>query len=64
MSDLYIYEKLLKNIRERRELVQETLFEGPVPDFTAFKELRARLGELAVIEQDLKLLLERVTSDE
>tara|TARA_R100000963_G_C4552808_1_gene45029 strand:+ start:200 stop:394 length:195 start_codon:yes stop_codon:yes gene_type:complete len=64
VSELYIYEKLLKNIRERRELVQETLCEGPVPDFTAFKELRARLGELAVLEQDLKALLQRVTSDE
>ncbi len=64
MEDLYIYEKLLKNIRERRKLVEETLCRGPVSDFTAFKELRARLGELAVIEQDLKNLLRKVTSDE
>jgi hypothetical protein len=64
VEDLYIYEKLLKNIRERRKLVEETLCEGPVADFTAFKELRARLGELAVIEQDLKSLLRKVTSDE
>ena len=42
MSDLYIHEKMLKNIRERR----------------------ARLGELAITEQDLKDLLKKVTDDE
>ena len=64
MSDLYIHEKMLKNIRERQEMVREALCFGPVPDFTAFKELRARLGELAITEQDLKDLLKKVTNDE
>jgi hypothetical protein len=32
-----------------------------VPDFTAFKELRAKLGELAQTEQDLKDLLNKVS---
>jgi hypothetical protein len=64
MSDLYIYEKMLKNVRERKNVVQDALCFGPVPDFTAFKELRARLGELAITEQDLKDLLEKVTDDD
>tara|TARA_R110000751_G_scaffold98700_3_gene191853 strand:- start:2774 stop:2968 length:195 start_codon:yes stop_codon:yes gene_type:complete len=64
MSDLYIYEKMLKNVRERQDMVREALCFGPVPDFTAFKELRARLGELAITEQDLKDLLKKVTNDE
>ena len=64
MSDLYIYEKMLKNVRERQNVVKDALCFGPVPDFTAFKELRARLGELAITEQDLKDLLEKVTDDD
>ena len=64
MSDLYIYEKMLKNVLERKNVVKDALCFGPVPDFTAFKELRARLGELAITEQDLKDLLEKVTDDD
>lgn len=64
MSDLYIYEKMLKNVRERQDMVKESLCFGPVLDFVAFKELRARLGELAITEQDLKDLLKKVTNDE
>ena len=64
MSDLYIYDKMLKNVRERQDLLKEALCFGPVLDFTAFKELRARLGELAITEQDLKDLLEKVTDDD
>tara|TARA_R100000655_G_scaffold70672_1_gene108929 strand:+ start:3053 stop:3247 length:195 start_codon:yes stop_codon:yes gene_type:complete len=64
MSDLYMYEKMLKNVRERQNVVKDALCFGPVPDFTAFKELRARLGELAITEQDLKDLLEKVTDDD
>jgi hypothetical protein len=63
MSDLYIYEKMLKNIRERRELITETLCYGPVGDLVAFKELRAKLGELAITEQELKLLLNKANQE-
>ncbi len=64
MSELYIYEKMLKNIRERKDVVVDALCHGPVPDFTAFKELRAKLAELAITEQDLRDLLEKVEDDE
>tara|TARA_A100001201_G_scaffold143587_1_gene145999 strand:- start:1492 stop:1689 length:198 start_codon:yes stop_codon:yes gene_type:complete len=63
MSELYIYEKMLKNIRERQDLVTEALCYGPVADFVAFKELRAKLGELATTEQELKLLLNKVSQE-
>jgi hypothetical protein len=63
VTELYIYEKIRKNIRERREMIRQTLCEGPVPDFTTFKELRARLVELAAIEQEIASLLEKVTDD-
>jgi len=60
-NDLYIYENMLKMIRERSNSVRETICHGPVPDYTAFKELRAKLGELAQTEQDLKDLLNKVS---
>ncbi len=65
MNDLYFYENMLKNVRERRESVIEAICYGAVSDFTAFKELRAKLGELALTEQELKNLLNRISeSDE
>jgi hypothetical protein len=63
-NDLYFYENSLKLIRERRQSVTDTLLEGPVADITAFKELRARLSELAALEQGLKDLLNRITYDD
>lgn len=62
--DLSIYEKLLKVIRERRKSVEDTITNGIVPDFSAFRELRAKLGELAYVEQELKSLLNKVTSND
>jgi len=60
MSDLYIHEKLRNIIRERKELLGQQLLEGQIEDFSAFKELRARLAELANIEQQLQALLKKV----
>jgi|TARA_R110000824_G_scaffold298404_1_gene486634 hypothetical protein len=60
MNELYIYENMLKNVRDRQSMLKEAILFGPVADFTSFKELRARLGELAQTEQDLKDLLEKV----
>tara|TARA_R110000803_G_scaffold98268_1_gene166409 strand:+ start:368 stop:562 length:195 start_codon:yes stop_codon:yes gene_type:complete len=64
MNELYIYENMLKNVRDRQSMLKEAICIGPVADFTAFKELRARLGELAQTEQDLKDLLEKVNKHE
>jgi len=62
-NDLYFYENSLRLIRERRQSTTDTILEGSVVDFTAFKELRARLSELAIMEQELKNLLNRITYD-
>jgi|TARA_R110000824_G_scaffold98284_2_gene234507 hypothetical protein len=64
MSDLYIYEKMLKIMRERRKLIEETITFGSVPDYSAFQDLRAKLGELAFLEQELKNLHNKVIEDE
>ncbi len=58
--DLYIYDNMLKILRQRQEQAQESLCFGAVPDFTAYKEQRAVLAELATLEQELKNLLEKV----
>lgn len=60
-NDLYFYENMLKIVRERQSSVRDAICFGPVADFTAFKELRAKLGELAQTEQDLKNLLNKVS---
>jgi|TARA_R110002020_G_scaffold183295_5_gene379498 hypothetical protein len=63
MDDLYFYNKLINNIRERQKSLEESLCFGPVPDFTAFKELRGRLAELAITEQVLRDLLKKVSDE-
>ena len=40
MQVLYIYEKLLRIIRERKESVNDTICHGAVTDFVSFKELQ------------------------
>ena len=60
MSTLYIHEKLRNIIIDRENIITEQLLQGPVDDITIFKELRARLAELATIKQELDLLLKRI----
>ena len=60
MSTLYIHEKLLNILLEREKTLTDQLVEGQVKDFAAFQELRARLAELANIQQELDLLLKRI----
>jgi|TARA_R110002012_G_scaffold105387_3_gene246289 macrodomain Ter protein organizer (MatP/YcbG family) len=62
--DLYIYENMLKLINERESMISEQILYGQIEDFTNFKEQKARLLELATLKQELKSLLEKVTTDE
>lgn len=62
-GDLLPYEKLLRFIRERKKAVEETLLYGGIGDFTIFREQRAKLSELAALEQELKALLDKVEND-
>ena len=63
MDNIYIFDKMIKNVRERQKSLEESLCFGPVPDFTAFKELRGRLAELAITEQVLRDLLKKVSDE-
>ena len=63
MNELYIYENMLKLIRERIQLIEEATLYGGVSDFTAFQVLRGQLSTLAQLEQDLKNLLDKVTDE-
>ena len=60
MSDLYIHEKVRNIIQDRKKLLAAQLVHGSVEDFSAFKDLRARIAELANIEQELDALLKKV----
>ena len=60
MSDLYIHEKVRNIIQDRKKLLAAQIVQGQVEDFSAFKELRARIAELANIEQELDALLKKV----
>ena len=62
--DLYIYENMLKLINERESMISEQILFGQIENFTNFKEQKARLLELATLKQELKSLLEKVTTDE
>ena len=62
--DLYIYDNMLKILRQRQEQLQESLCFGAVPDFTAYKEQRAVLAELATLQQELKNLQKGIEIDE
>lgn len=62
-SDLQIYEKLLRVIRERKKAVEEGICYGAVLDHPTFREMRGKLSELQVIEQEIKLLLDKVSKE-
>ena len=62
-GDLLPYEKLLRFIRDRKRLVEETLLYGGISDFTVFREQRAKHNELTLLEQELKSLLDKVEND-
>ena len=61
MNDLYIYENMLKVIRERTKALKEAILYGAVVDFTAYQVLRGQLQELGQLEQELKRLLDKVS---
>lgn len=63
MNEFTVVELLFKMIRERKTGLEEVLLTGLVSDFTEFKAVRARVNELALLEQDLKDLLKKVYND-
>ena len=63
-SDLSIYEKLLRSIRDRRNQLEGLLLRGPIADYTIFREHRGRLNELDLMEQELKTLLDKMVQND
>ena len=64
MNDRYYYDNLLKKLEDRENSIKETICFGAVIDYTAFKEMRARLSKISKTKQDLKDLLEKVDNDD
>jgi hypothetical protein len=62
--DLSIYEKLLRSVRDRKKIVEDVLCHGPIADYVVFREQRARLRELELLEQELKDLLNKVVEND
>lgn len=63
-DDLSIYDKLLRAIRSRKSAIEQTLCYGAISDHTVFREQRARLSELAFLEQELKDLLNKMVQND
>jgi hypothetical protein len=61
--ELYLHDKMSNMITQRIENLEQQLLHGSVEDFDNYKELRARLSELATIKQELRLLLKKVEND-
>ena len=58
--DLYIYDRISNILKERQQSLEEQLLQGSIDSFDAYKEVRARLSELATLQQELRLLLKKV----
>jgi|TARA_R100001015_G_C4610724_1_gene166103 hypothetical protein len=61
--DLYIYDRIVNILKERQRSLEEQLLYGSVENFEAYKEVRARLSELATLQQEVKLLLKKVEDE-
>jgi hypothetical protein len=64
MNDRYFYDNLMKKLEDREKSIVETLCFGSVIDYTAFKEMRARLSEISLTKQELKDLLQKVDDND
>lgn len=63
-SDLSIYEKLLRSIRDRKKEIEQGLCYGPIADYVVFREQRAKLHEVHGMEQELKSLLDKMVQND
>jgi co-chaperonin GroES (HSP10) len=63
MSVLWLREKLLKELAEKRQAVTDTLLAG-VKDMSQYEFLRGRYSSLVDVENDLRELLGKVIEDD
>ena len=61
--DLYIFDRIVNILKERQRSLEEQLLYGSVENYEAYKEVRARLSELATLQQEVKLLLKKVEDE-
>jgi len=58
--DLYIYDRIVNILKDRQRSLEQQLLHGSIENFEAYKEVRARLSELATLQQEVTLLLKKV----
>ena len=58
--NLYIYDRIVNILKDRQRSLEEQLLHGSIENFEAYKEVRARLSELATLQQEVTLLLKKV----
>ena len=63
MSVLWLREKLLKELAEKRQAITDTLLAG-VKDMSQYEFLRGRYSSLVDVEIELRELLGRVIEDD
>ena len=61
--DLYIYDRIVNILKDRQRSLEEQLLHGNIDNFEAYKEVRARLSELATLQQEVTLLLKKVENE-
>ena len=53
--DLYIYDRIVNILKDSQRSLEEQLLHGNIDNFEAYKEARARLSELATLQQEVTL---------
>ena len=61
--DLYIYDRIVNILKDRQRSLEEQLLHGSIENFEAYKEVRARLSELATLQQEVTLFLKKVENE-
>ena len=59
MDEIYLAESVYRIIRERREVVFESLIHNQIKSMEHYRELMGMLDSLNHVEQELKSLLEK-----
>ena len=63
MSVLWLREKLLKHLKDRKEALTDTILAG-VKDLSQYEYLRGQYSALVQVENELRELLEKVIEDD
>tara|TARA_R100001082_G_scaffold97370_1_gene65223 strand:+ start:38 stop:226 length:189 start_codon:yes stop_codon:yes gene_type:complete len=61
--DLYFYDRISNILKDRQKNLEEQILHGSIENFEAYKEARARLSELATLQQEIRLLLKKVEDE-